>query len=297
MFQNPVLRELEYLHQQASNPEHGLSGDLTSGPWGDRFRAVTRLGLGINSEKKAVEANRLILFALHFPDFPDGAIAALEQPFEPPDFSLTTPTQKIGIELRDVYVELNDRRPKKSQEDQDQIVKLAHKIYMDAVNPPVCACFQFNDSTSYRKKDIPEVATQLAKCVPFALARGGEWIEQDTRNIPTGWPHGLPSCCVRAPHDYEPKDGRWEASHGGSVYPSENFIQAAIDKKEQKIAQYRQKGFDELWLLLVVNGFAASSFLREPNPNWRFASSFDRVFAFWVSQGRAVELSLTRTSP
>ena len=107
MVENSYLREVKALYREASDPAHDVFNDDTSDERWDRFHAVSKLGLrfldGHNLDgQKSEEINRLLLFAMNFPGFPDGQIYADENP----DFKIILPHREIGIELRDVYVEV-----------------------------------------------------------------------------------------------------------------------------------------------------------------------------------------------
>jgi hypothetical protein len=300
MFKNPLLHELEFIYRKASLPEHSVFGDDEGRHWYDRFHSVTALGLNLDSAdaKKVTEANRLILFALAYPGFPDAAITAKENPGAEriyPDFILTTTTRRIGVELRDVYVELQGRPKMKGQEYlKDRIVEKAHEVYKNARHPPVTASFLFDEKTAYRQSDTSRLAQQLVKCVPISLASNTDLVSLNRHDIRADWLLNLISVIGRSPSLYEPQDGRWEVSHSGSVYPSEKFFQSAIDHKDGKLAGYRNSGCDEFWLLLVIPGFDASGFMCEPNSAHKFNSSFDRIFVFWPPQMKVTELPCSR---
>jgi hypothetical protein len=291
MFVNPFLRELEYLFREADNPAHSiLFGDDTSSDWFDRFRAVTALKFGSADRKKLAEANRLLLFGMHHENFPDGEILAGENP----DFTITQPHRKFGIELRDIYVDLPGRAPMQWQERlKDRIVERARELYANAGGPPVRVIFSFAN-TDYRESEIEGLAQDLSKCVPLSLASSTEDTILGHREGGNCWLSGLMSIVGRAPQWWERDDPPWNASHGGTVYASKDFLQAAIDRKESRLNDYRKSACDEFWLLLVVPGFAASSSLRPPDASYSFKSSFDRVFWFQLQDMEIVELKCAR---
>ena len=158
MFKTPYLREIEALYREASDPTHGIFGDDTSDDLYNRFHAITGLGLGVSDKKKLIEANKLALFAFHFPGFPDspdGKIFADENP----DFRIILPNRKIGFELRDVYIEGPGKNSMRLQEGlHDQIIAQAHELYKRKGGPPVCVTFDFANNTDYRRSDVSRVA-------------------------------------------------------------------------------------------------------------------------------------------
>jgi hypothetical protein len=293
MFTSPYLREIEALYREGSDPAHDIFNDDTSEEWWDRFPAVTALGLTTGDtqlldEKKLTEANRLLLFAMNFPDFPDGEIVARENP----DFEVILPDRKIGVELRDVYVEVAGKAPLQYQEVlHDKIVAQAHELYKETSGPPVCVDFDFVGHTNFRESDVAQLAGQLAAIVPPRLAESTEsqFVERHNTEVP--WPEGLAWAHGHAPHPWQVHNPRWRAAKGGSVYSGEELLQRA---KEQKLERYRMSGCDEFWLLLIVPRLAPSSFMDAPDPQHVFASSFDRVFFFQLHGTEITEMKCER---
>jgi hypothetical protein len=71
-------------------------------------------------------------------------------------------------------------------------------------------------------------------------------------------------------------------------------VQELISGKEVKLPAYRQH-CDEVWLLIVANGFEPSTFCKlDPEvENFQFTTGFDRVF-FQHFDGLVVELNIRR---
>jgi hypothetical protein len=243
------------------------------------------------NEKKLTEANRLLLFAMNFPAFPDGEIFADENP----DFRIILPNRKIGVELRDVYVEVAGKAPLQYQEIlHDKIVAHAHELYKLTGGPQVCVNFEFVRHTNFREADVPWVAKQLVDIVPAWLAERTEAKFVERHNTEGPWPQELAWAQGHAPHPWQKHNPRWEASKGGSVHSSEKFLQVAFDDKEEKLGRYRNSGCDEFWLLLVVPRLAPSSFMDAPDPKHVFTSSFDRAFFFQLHGKEIVELKCAK---
>ena len=135
MFTNPFLAELQSICHEAHKQEHdAVFGDGTSHELLKHFRARASVELGLSNQKKQIEANRLLLFAMHFPEFPDGKPRAEECP----DFIIETPGRTVGVELRDVYVEVDGHDPLKRQEHvQDRIMERARDLYTHDGRPPL----------------------------------------------------------------------------------------------------------------------------------------------------------------
>jgi len=292
MFQNPTLQKLESILREASAPEHGIFGDDSRTRLYELFHqtVIKELNLTNASNKKITEANQVILFALAYPHFPDAAITPKENPGskrEYPDFILETSDRKIGLEVREVYVAQDMKQQEYLKE---EIVKRAHEIYKGAGHPPVMADIAFDNRTNYRKSCIEKYAQRLVMCVPPSLASRAEWTTLNKYDDGIDFPAGLSFIQGRAPRPYEPQDGRWEANRSGSVYSGEKFFEEAIKHKEGKLDGYKNSRCDEYWLLLVVPGFSASSFMDRTDPTPRYRSRFQRVFAFWLAQREVSEL-------
>ncbi len=288
MFGSPYLREVEALYRAGDDPAHDiLSGDDTSDAWFERFHAATSLGLGLADEKKRLEANKLLLFAFHFPEFPDGQVV----PGENPDFKIVLPTRTIGIELRDVYVELTGTAPLRYQEViHDKIVAHAQQLYELGGGPPVCVDFDFASNTNFREADIRRVAEELVRIFPASLADSTESTFIEHHHHKGVWPSGLVCAIGHKPHWWQKDDPRWRTCRGGSVYSSEEFLQTALDRKEKRVADYRSNGCDDIWLILVVPRLAPSSFMDEPSSQHIFTSSFDRAFFFQLHGTEITEM-------
>jgi hypothetical protein len=294
MFLNRYLREMESLYREGSDPAHDIFNDDTSDEWWERFHAVSELGLMVLEghtldEKKLKEINRLLLFAMSFPGFPDGQIYAGEKP----DFRIVLPHRQVGFELSDVYVHVPGKAPLQYQEIlHDKIVAEALRLYKLSGGPPVSVTFDFVRYSNFRESDIPRLAQELAAIVPAWLAASTEAKFVERHNTKGPWPEWLAWAHGHAPHPWQVDNPRWLAGRGGSVHSSEAFLQSALDRKEKKLADYRTSQCDEFWLLLIVPRLAPSSFMNAPDPAHVFASSFDRAFFFQLHGCKVVELSL-----
>lgn len=299
MYSDALLREMQKLHREAN--ALGLldprAGELRERMYA-RFQRVSGRRDNVPQElppKKSLEANRLLLFALHYPDFPDGAISIGEKP----DF-IVDGAKKIGIEMTDAYVH-PARNPLHRQQGsllkwqecvQDTIVELAQELHARAGGPPLRVVFSFARDTYYSKADIRPVAQQLSKSVPAWLASTHDVATIYPSDSTIAWPKGLDSLAGHARGGAVHDLPRWDAYHGGTVHRSEAFFQERIALKEEKLLHYQHSGCDEIWLVLVVEGFAQSSFMRPPNANHSFASSFDRLVGFWLAERRTINLRL-----
>lgn len=86
----------------------------------------------------------------------------------------------------------------------------------------------------------------------------------------------------------------WGIPRGSSfLVLDRDRIQTEIDLKDRKLAEYR-RACDEMWLLLVSDGFSPATELRLPDDikEMRFTTGFDRVFHLNNFALEAVELAI-----
>jgi hypothetical protein len=120
MFKDPLLHKLELLHKASSAPKRWLRKGRYA-----KFHTAIRAGLKITDKKKMDEAVHLILFAMNYPQFPDGALVTGEEP----DFILTSENSTIGIEHSRVFVQRSGEASLKGQESiKERIVEGAFVI-------------------------------------------------------------------------------------------------------------------------------------------------------------------------
>jgi hypothetical protein len=297
MFTDPLLQKLQSLQRAADDPQCGM---LASFDLLDQQDQAIQLSLGPLDDKKAFEADRLRLFALNYPHFPDERIEASENP----DFVVHMPGRKIGIELRDVI----DEAMLAQERVADRAVKLAQTIHEQDGGPPGRASFVFEKNTRMEKKHAPILASKLAKCIPWKLLSATEpmhvsrhhidglrWDEQSSIPISKDWPDELNFVTIWGGWWAANKVHQWDACHGGNVNSGEGYIQHGLDAKENKLPKYRESGCDEVWLLLVVPGFHASAYISEPGTEQVFRSSFDRVFSLWLPDTHVIELKCEKS--
>lgn len=183
----------------------------------------------------------------------------------------------------------------KAQESlKDRIVERAFQLHRQSNRPPVMISCTFNNDTAYRARDVSLFTQKLVAALPDSLGKLSKWTPFESHEAGSDWVPGMMLIQGRAPCAYEPTEGRWDVSHGGSVYSSEPFVQAALDAKEKKLAQYRHPypNCHDFWMLLIVEGFTESSFMTTPDPKHLFTSSFSRAFVYHLIQETATEVQL-----
>ena len=94
------------------------------------------------------------------------------------------------------------------------------------------------------------------------------------------------------------KENKWRSSSGGWIPEiSPEYLQEIIDLKEQKLDNYKSN-LSEIWLLIVADDLRIPSsvdlsVLASVN---HYTTRFNRVFFFWNSTRRYIELQLTNST-
>jgi hypothetical protein len=285
MFKSPYLREIDALYREASRGvDEILAWNPDSRFWWERFHAVTKLGLGLSSQRKQQhrDANLLVVFALAYPEFPDSSDLRISAP-DPPDFVVECDSQRTAIEITEIYTtSARCERPQGQEPLKENLVDEALRLYRASGKPSISAVFSFSNDTNYLKRDRLRLAQALQECVPTHLATNDDLVPVHAGQHGPQWVPGLDMILVRKPRPYEGPDHLWRIQYSGFVHPSETFIQQALDAKEQKLKKYRMANCDNYWLVTVVPGTAPSSFMDIPAATHVFKSSFDRVVVFFL---------------
>ena len=218
-FKDRLLHKLEVLHQATSAPNRTWHIGRYA-----KFHSAIEKGLEIKEAKKLNEAIHLVLFAIAYPHFPDGKV----RPGEGPDFTVEIGDHLIGIEHCRVFVSAfaNLHQRAKNRSRTESWTK--HKRHQEARRQPVMISCSFNNETHYKKADIDAFSQRLARCIPPSLSTQPAWTILESHDCGPEWLPGLALIQGRAPQVYEPPEGRWHASHGGGVLPSEPYIQTRL---------------------------------------------------------------------
>jgi hypothetical protein len=91
------------------------------------------------------------------------------------------------------------------------------------------------------------------------------------------------------------KENKWRSSSAGWIPEiTPEYLQEKIDQKELKLNHYNSR-CSEIWLLIVADDLRIPSTidLSELALSYQYNTSFNRVFFFWNSTRRYVELQLT----
>jgi hypothetical protein len=241
-------------------------------------------------ERDKIDEERCYLdgFLARLPDRPLGDITHADPP--DPDFFLRTPETCIGIEVMRLLQRgpTGTCPPRELESHAQKIVDEARKLYDARKGRPVRLDVQFNDGDRLFTNMDKETRRNLAEFVAETAFQNyppvlEPFLWDYTRKCPTGFPAYLNAICnivVLAADSID--HAKWTADRGG--WEAE-FTVADIEdqkrKKEHKATKYRQR-CKELWLLMVAEGSAPSSYidLVASAKIHAYKSSFDRLFVY-----------------
>lgn len=227
----------------------------------------------IEKKQKHKETIDLGTFLFHL----DKEIQIKEVFTESPDFIVSDNARKIGIELKDLVIQ-------KEEKEKESILK---SIFIEI------------------EKELEE-ENQIENCGFYRI----EFIEE---NIPLRQKDrikirkeilskikGLPTKTNYVRNIIKRKDAKITHVYKGEPHIvghlKRKMVEDNIDSKDRKFSNYNKKKFDEIWLLLVIGGIEKSSdysFIEESILNKEFISNFKRVFLYDFSSTEIIELKVT----
>lgn len=228
-------------------------------------------------------------FKTSCPEFPQGCIV----PNEEPDFLIEEYGAMFGIELVGLYrADSDNRLPRQALESlRKQIVERAQRLYEEAGGPELWVSVHFSPYANLGKSRIPDLADRLEKIVVAAnVGVDGNVSIQADWDTPDDFPEEIDSIHIRRLQILT--KGFWTVP-GAAFVPECTLdeVQRVIDKKNKRVASYRNK-CDVIWLVIVVDGFALSSTVNFSDEvcEYLYRSDFDRVFIFENAAERSFEL-------
>jgi hypothetical protein len=242
-------------------------------------------------ERHAEERSHLMRFLDALPDSPAGSREFRDKP----DMVITTSGHRIGIEHTQLIRKHESAArpfPKEAESLEDRCVDHAKELFERRGGRSLFVYPHFNHR-AFRKAEVEGLALQLAAAVEEILAT-----DPAPRRHVEAWSfnrvalHPLPPQIEYLWVDDARGESLWGAVRAdGVLVLDRDRIQAEISLKEAKVAGYRQE-CDEVWLLLVSDGFSPATELRLPEniEEERFVSTFDRLFYFNNFSHKVVEL-------
>jgi len=239
--------------------------------------------------KKPRERAHLEAFRRAYSGFPSGVICETEEP----DFVVQTPADTLGIEHTEFHWDEgngvgSERKAQESQ--QEKIVNAAVRLYESRNLPSVIVRIHWHPGVQLSRRRVRELRPQLADVVAAHLPKTSPsvWInaEEEWGSLPDA------IMTVGITRLGDPTENQWVSTRGGWV-PQLGMtdLERRNAEKESRLAAYRSR-CDEVWLLIVADGRAPSSFGEFPEAVRRqeLHSAFDRLFFFRYFDGDYVEL-------
>jgi len=211
---------------------------------------------------------------------------------EKPDFLITLDGRTVGVEVTEIFVQDGEWRPNPQLTTElpltaietytDAISSKAFKLYSEANNPFVSAYIVFSNGINYatnRDRVAELIANQITDMIainsPTAEWRPGTHENEDD----------LLCDSVYFIHIQKVPDkqfARWTVSRAGLVATlTQRHLQNAINRKKEKLNEYRVKAY-EIWLLMFIDRGRPSQMLQTPQnfPLESLSSPFDKTFYY-----------------
>lgn len=245
-------------------------------------------------DRRAAERSHLTRFLASLAEPPVGNRIFRDRP----DLVIETATGRLGIEhtqlvqSRDSLARSNAMR---SESLESRVVERAQGEFEAAGGPLLDIHFHFSQRPM-RKSDVNGIARALVAAVNEIIESNpspDDPVEAWRYN--RGALNPLPAQIEYLWIDHGKGESLWGVTRsGGILVMDQDRIQAEIDVKDAKVAEYRSE-CDELWLLLVSDGFSPSTALKLPEEvgELQFTTGFDRVFYFNNFENTSTELAMT----
>ncbi len=240
--------------------------------------------------KKTREITHLEHFKEIFPLFPEGEIEKSERP----DFIVHTLNRQIGIEHTEIFQPGDPNGESLQAQDSMalRVVDKAYELYTQNHSQSLLVQILFKPWNKISKQDVDRIAETIVRFLEtIPLEPNIPIIMKQTRENAEYFPREIAMI-----HIFCHNEKRWVCSSAGWIPElTPEQLQKKIDSKEVKLISYKLK-CDEIWLLIVADDFRNPSTidLNEFALTYRYRTGFDRVFFFWNSSRRFVELQLCR---
>ncbi len=218
----------------------------------------------------------------------------IQPPPPEPDIVFNLNHQSVGLEITKYY--LPDKSLKKNENEQNQIVNYASKIYEKFRLPPVCVQVFWSTFISIEKQQRSYLADTIAKIVAANIPSLGnsieiEYDEELTCHLPDLITH------IKIDRVVDYKSNVWCVPRSAFVtYCTAEEIQEIIEKKGNIYKNYNGN-CDLLWLLIVSESSGPSSWCELPIATIQnqYISKFDAAYFLNRSQNKLFELKLLST--
>lgn len=194
----------------------------------------------------------------------DTDIQIVDKPKPPaPDFIIKYPAKLIGLEHTRILTK-DASRYLKIVSLLDYAKKNYGTKYPDA---NVLATISIkNDKLDYKKNEIEGLAKEIAELVYTHQSNGNIVLPDFITEIRT---------TRHSQITFNYKEKNWE-----SKYLTRDRLKEAIQKKEQKIKEYKKSKLDlsEIWLVLLIGSLNSVSYRLNEKEDYKMSSEFDRVY-------------------
>lgn len=242
-------------------------------------------------EKKQLELLLMHYFRERHPDFPKGKLTASESP----DFILKLKTRnRIGIELtrlNPVKIAFPLEMGLEQKAMREQIIESAQTIFSRSSPFKLFVKFHFSEKTIVETERVLSVTARVTNAIRQAVQfkKTGDFFYSiiDSKNLPEGIEGIL---LVNHPELNTPV---WEQTNNLGI--SEDVmgdIQAAIQKKDEKLRLYQQQNLNFYWLVIFVDKLQGvkNYNLHDKIMNRIFNSCFQQVYLFDLIKSKVFEL-------
>lgn len=249
-------------------------------------------------EQKERERQYLEVFRRNYQAFPVGEVVSDESP----DFIIKGGKKTVGIEVTQIFKDgPEEKKPLQGQESlQRQIIDKA-KLKLECNNRGIAkglVSVHFNTNYKLSNRDIGPLSQVLSDLVikNFPHHKNGCVLECDVDNYET-----FPDQFAMIGISRIPKLSKtsWTRTSTSLVHKcTVDCILEKIATKDKKLKEYRTK-CDEIWLLIIAEGFAHSSTFEVPEQtaDYMYKTEFDCVFLYQIFEGKAWKLNITPASP
>jgi hypothetical protein len=241
--------------------------------------------------KKIREFTHIEHFKEICPFFLDGEIECTEEP----DFIVHSQDYILGIEHTEMFQPGSSNGTSLQAQDNlsQRVVNKANDLYFKHNSQPLLVQIFFNHRVMIVKKNVNHLAEAVVRLISMTPIEPGNLIiiKRTTENSEC-FPKEIVMLRIYAHPNG--KENKWCSSSPGRIPEiTPEYLQEKIDQKEQKLDNYKSK-CSELWLLIVADDLRIPSTvdITESASTHKYTTRFNRVFFFWNSTRRYIELQL-----
>lgn len=241
-----------------------------------------------NVDQKKREKAHFNDFRVSLADFPVGTVKHEDGP----DFRVYTQSGVLGVEHTELYHEPREDGTRLQARETYiwQTVNRARRIYQSRSNVPVNVRLRFSN-VEIGKNDVSRLSDELAAIVErnIPVERWNKTLRQKW-NERSSLPREFSTLAIHRFDEIE--QIIWMPALGGSQPDIPiDIVQERINAKEKKLDAYSEC-CDELWLLIVAEGFMPSSWFDFAGDaiEHTYFSEFDRTYIFDFQNQHAIQL-------